>query len=223
VTRPDATLVSFGTGEVFARYLTAMFASAERWFFPGRAQLLELDTTPAWPYAARDRLTHILANRRLIKGRFVFMLDADALFEGPVGDDIVADGITAVLHPVQNALPVTDMTYERNPDSPAYVPKGEGGRYYLGGILGGPRAAFLDLARQVDLMCQQDGDNCPTWQDEGYINRILIDHPPALELDRRYCAWPNHRVPDARIRVIDKTPEEFQWRNSPRRREATPA
>jgi hypothetical protein len=222
VTRPDATLVSFGTGEVFARYLTAMFATAERWFFPGRAQLLELDTTPAWPYAARDRWTHMLNARRKIRGRFVFLLDADALFEGPVDDEIVADGITAVLHPVQNALPLSDMTYERNPHSPAYVPEGEGGRYYVGGILGAPRDTFLDLCKQVDAMCQQDGDNCPTWQDEGYINRILIDHPPALELDGRYCAWPTHNTQDVRIRVIDKTPDEFHWRNT-QRKEAAPA
>lgn len=212
--KPYATLVSFGTGDVFARYLAAMFASARDRFFPGRAQLLELDTTPAWPYAARDRLSHILTNRKKVRGDFVFMLDADTLFEGLVDDEIVADGITATLHPVQNSLPPDQFTYERNPKSAAYIPAGDGSRYYIGGILGGPRAAFFDLAHQVDRMCKQDGDYSPIWQDESYLNRILVDQPPALELDERYCAWWNHKVPDARIRALDKTPAEFRWRDS---------
>jgi hypothetical protein len=211
--KPYATLISFGEGEIFARYLKAMFASAERRFFPGRAQLLELPTTPGWPYACRDRHTHILRHRRKIRGQFILMLDADLLFEGTVADEIVADGITAVLHPVQNDLSVEDMTYERNPLSPAYVAEHEGSRYYLGGIVGGTRDAFLDLSRQIDAMCRADGPACPVWQDESYVNRILIDQPPALELDQRYGAWFNHTVRDTRIRALNKTDAEFTWRN----------
>ena len=213
-TKPYATLVSFGVGDIYARYLKAMFASAEDFFFPGRAQLLELDSTPGWPKVCRDRLSHILANRRKVRGEFVFMVDADLLFEGIVDDEIVAQGITATLHPVQNKLPAREMTYERNPASAAYVPADEGGRYYLGGIVGGTRAEFLDLCAQMDAMCKADGDYTPVWQDESYLNRILIDHPPALELDTRYCAWWNHNVPDARIRALNKTPDEFRWRDN---------
>lgn len=214
--KPYASLISFGQGEVYARYLRAMFDSARDRFFAGRAEFVELESTPGWPKLCRDRLSHILANRRKIRGQFLFMVDADLLFEGPVDEEIVADGITATLHPVQNTLPPDRMTYERNPDSAAYVPFGEGGRYYVGGIVGGTRAAFFDLCAQMDAMCKADGDFTPIWQDESYLNRILIDHPPALELDQRYCAWWNHRVPDARIRALDKTPEEFRWRNSQR-------
>lgn len=210
--KPDATLITFATGSVFERYAEAMFATAEQWFFPGRAQHLTLQTTPVWPLSIRDRHTHILAHRREIRGRFVWFTDADLLYEGPVGDEIVADGVTAVLHPVQNSLPAEKMTYERNPDSAAYIPKGEGGRYYLGGIVGAPRDIFLDLSRQVDAMCKHDGDYTPIWQDESYLNRILIDQQPALELDDRYCAWFNRTVHDARIRALNKTPEEFHWR-----------
>lgn len=212
--KPYATLVSFGTGDIFARYLKAMFKTAERHFFAGRAQLLALDTTPVWPYAARDRQSIILANRRKVRGDFVFMVDADLLFEGPVADEIVGDGITATLHPVQNTLPADQMTYERNAKSAAYVAPGEGGRYYVGGIVGGTRAAFFDMAARMDAMCRADGHYCPVWQDESYLNRILIDHPPAVELDERYCAWWNHTVPDARIRALNKTPEEFRWRDT---------
>lgn len=212
--KPYATLVSFGQGEIYARYLKAMFASAEDRFFAGRAQLLELESTPGWPLLCRDRLSHVLANRRKVRGEFVFMLDADTLFEGPVDDEIVGDGITATLHPVQNTLPPDQMTYERNPDSAAYVPKGEGSRYYVGGIIGGIRSAFFDFAAEIDRMCKADGDYTPVWQDESYVNRVLIDQPPAVELDERYCAWFNHKVPDARIRALNKTPEEFRWRDS---------
>lgn len=212
--KPYATLIVFATGEIFERYADALFATAEQHFFPGRSQLLRLHTPYAGLMSIRDRHTYILRHRRQIHGQYVFFLDADTLLEGRVDDDIVSDGVTACLHPVQNTLPVSDMTYERNPDSVAYVPPGEGARYYVGAILGAPRAVFLDLSRQIDLMCRADGAYNPVWQDECYLNRILIDHPPTLELDERYCAWPGRIVPDARIRAIDKTPDEFHWRNS---------
>ncbi len=211
--KPYATLVSFGQGEIYARYLKAMFKSAENRFFPGRAEFVELESTPGWPKLCRDRLSHILRNRDKVRGEFIFLLDADTLLEGVVDEEIVADGITATLHPVQNKLRVNDMTYERNRKSAAFVPAGEGGRYYVGGIVGGTRGAFLDLCATMDAMCKQDGDFTPVWQDESYLNRILIDHPPALELDERYCAWWNHHVKDARIRALNKTPEEFRWRD----------
>ncbi len=211
--KPYATLVSFGQGEIYARYMKAMFESAKTRFFPGRAQLLELESTPGWPKLCRDRLSHILYNRDRVLGEFVFLLDADTLLEGLVDDEIVGDGVTATLHPVQNSRPPDQMTYERNPDSAAYVPKGEGERYYVGGIVGGTRDAFLDLCREMDAMCKADGDYTPIWQDESYLNRIFIDSPPAVELDERYCAWFNHTVDDARIRALNKTPEEFRWRD----------
>lgn len=212
--KPYATLVSFGQGDIFARYLDEMFASAASRFFYGRAEFVELTSTPGWPKIVRDRLSHILASRREVRGQFVFLLDADLLLEGPVDDEIVGDGITATLHPVQNALPPDEMTYERDPRSAAYVPYGEGSRYYVGGILGGTRSEFFDLCREIDAMCAADGDFTPVWQDESYLNRILLDQPPAVELDERYCAWWNHQVPDARIRALNKTPDEIRWRDS---------
>lgn len=212
--KPRATLVTFAVGAIFERYAEALLASAAERFFPGRAQYLVLESTPRWPDVIRDRHRVILQERRRVRGEFVFLLDADLLFEGPVDDEIVPDdGITACLHPVQNELPVEKMTYERNPASSAYVPVGEGGRYYLGGIVGGTRGAFLELSATLDRMFAADGDYCAVWQDESYLNRVLIDAPPALELDNRYCAWPNHQIDDVRIRALDKTPQEFAERN----------
>ena len=212
--KPYATLVTFATGDIYKRYAAALRETAERWFFPGRSQILELEMPYAGMRMIRDRHSFMLKARRRIRGDYVFFTDADMLFEGPVDDEVFADGVSIALHPVQNALPVEKMTYERNPDSAAYVPYGQGRRYYVGAILGGPRAEFFDLSRQVDLMCKADGDYIPVWQDEAYVNRILIDHPPALELDERYCAWFNHHVEDARIRALNKTPDEFRWRDS---------
>ncbi len=210
--KPEATLVTFAVGHLYQRYADAMLESADKWFFGGRAQLLTLRTPYGGMRCVRDRHTYMLKARRRIRGRYVFFLDADMLFEGPVGEEVVADGVTAVLHPAIGKN-YSDWTYERNPDSAAYIPDGEGPAYYVGAIIGAPRADFLDLSAEVDRMCKQDGDYIPVWQDESYINRILIDNPPALELDERYCAWFNRAVPDARIRALNKTPEEFQWRN----------
>lgn len=214
-TKPWATLVTFATGEVFERYASALLQTAEQWFFPGHAQLLTLQTTPVFPLSIRDRHTHILKARRRVHGRFVMLLDADMLLEGPVDEDVISDGMTVAPHMAMPAgTPPDQLTYERNPASAAYVAPGDGDRYHPGGILGAPRNVFLDFSREVDRMCKADGDYTPVWQDESYVNRILIDHPPALVLDERYCAWWNAWVPDARIRNLNKTTEEMQWRDS---------
>lgn len=212
--KPYATLISFGTGDVFARYLAQMFQSAELNFFPGRAQLLALDTVPEWPYSVRDRHSRILENHHRIRGDFVLFLDADMLFVDLVADEIVADGLTVVGHPCMPAGTDPDLlTYERNPESVAYIPYGRGDRYYYGALIGGPTDIFLEYSAQVHEMCQVDGDYSPVWQDESYLNRILLDSPPALELDQRYCAWWTSNVDDPRIRVLEKTPEEIHARN----------
>ncbi len=142
-------------------------------------------------------------------------LDADSLLEGPVDDAIVADGISIPLHPAMPAgTPVDQLTYERNPESAAYIPYGEGSRYWPAAIIGAPRSTFLDLSCDIDKMCKQDGDFVPVWQDESYFNKIMLNNPPALELDERYCAWFRARVPDSRIRALDKTGAELKWKDS---------
>jgi len=214
--RPYATLVTFVYGDIYRRYADALFASAEQWFFPGhRTQMLELTMPYGGTRHIRDRHTWLLRNRRRVRGEYVMFLDADLLFEGPVDHDIVADGLSVPLHPAMPAgTPVNRLTYERNEESAAYIPYGEGDRYWPGGILGAPRSVMLDLSAEIDRMCKHDGDYVPIWQDESYLNRILLDNPPALELDERYVTWFHARVPDSRIRALDKTGPERKWKDS---------
>lgn len=216
--RPRATLITFAFGDIYRRYADAMWKTAEQWFFPGaRTQMLELTMPYGGKRHIRDRHTWLLRNRRRIRGEYVLFLDADSLFEGPVGEEIVADGLSLPFHPAMPAgTPADKLTYERNPESAAYIPHGEGQRYWPAAVLGAPRALFLDLSCEIDRMCKHDGDYVPVWQDESYLNRILLDDPGrvALELDERYIAWFHARVPDSRIRALDKTTPERRWKDS---------
>ncbi len=214
--KPYATLVTFVYGDIYRRYADALFATADEWFFPGRpTQMLELTIPYGGARHIRDRHSYLLKNRRRVRGDYVMFLDADLLFEGPIDDDIVADGLSVPLHPAMPAgTPVNRLTYERNAESAAFIPYGEGSRYWPGGILGAPRAVMLDLSAAIDKMCKHDGDYVPIWQDESYLNRILLDDPPALELDERYCTWFQATVPDSRIRALDKTRDELRWKAS---------
>ena len=214
--KPHATLVTFVYGDIYRRYADALFATAAKWFFPGHpTQLLELTIPYGGARHIRDRHSYLLKNRRRVRGEFVVFLDADMLFEGPIDEEMMADGLSVPLHPAMPAgTPVDKLTYERNPDSAAYIPHGEGSRYWPGGIIGAPRSAMLDLSASIDKMCKQDGDFVPVWQDESYLNRILVDDPPALELDERYCTWFHAKVRDSRIRALDKTGAERRWKDS---------
>lgn len=212
---PDVTLICFATGDIYRRYAQVVEATAAEYFFPGRSQYLQLETTPAWPHASRDRYPHIVRNAERIEGHHVFMIDADMRFEGPVGDEILADGITVTSHyGFPPGTPPEALDYDRNPESVAYVPFGKGRRYYPGAFIGGPKADFVALAEQIAAMIEADGDYIPNWYDEAYLNRILIDSPPALELDERYCCWHHLRMDDVRIRALNKTQAEYRWRDS---------
>lgn len=79
--------------------------------------------------------------------------------EGAVGSEILGP-LVGVLHPAYYSAPPADFTYERaNTASAAYVPPGEGHHYFAGGVNGGQRAAFLDMARAVSQGARRDLSN----------------------------------------------------------------
>lgn len=79
--------------------------------------------------------------------------------EGAVGSEILGP-LVGVLHPAYYSAPPADFTYERaNAASAAFVAPGEGHHYFAGGVNGGQRAAFLDMARAVSQGARRDLSN----------------------------------------------------------------
>lgn len=229
-------LVVFAWGDDFKAYAGELVRSARQHWFPDQdRRLYLLEGEPGWPNASACRYRLLLERLHRIEGDHLFMVDADARFEADVGPEILCQGITATAHPgfpqvgrSGEVVPSSHWPYERDSASAAYVPVDQQtDRYYPGAFVGGERSAFRDLLAGVSGLIAVDerqdfrqpgGRPLARWYDESYLNRWLVDRPPALVLPGSYCYWdywgpapgPNG---ERRILVhLDKTADEFDRR-----------
>lgn len=218
----SVTLACVVYGKVYEDYAAEMWESARKHFKPSTAvELLEIPGEPGWPHASGVR--YKLLTQTPIHTTHVFLLDADALFVGDVGPEILADGLVVTTHP---GFPLSVdghhlLPFDRTPHSRAFVSVEDGKRYYPGAFVGGETNRFLEMARWIakNLEADEKDGHSPEWYDEAYVNRFLIDNPPALVLPREYCWWDQQWGPDpagqgAKIMHRDKTEAEFDWRDN---------
>ncbi len=219
----SVTLVCVVHGRIYEDYAREMWASAKRHFFVGQEpQFLQIEGEPGWPHASGVRYKLICDHAALIRGEHIFLTDADVLFVGDVGEEICGDGLTVTTHP---GFPPSEenlhwLPFDREPRSRAYVPTGQGRRYYPGAFTGGRRADYLAMAAWIaeNLAADEAEGYAPRWYDEAYMNRYVLDHPPAVELPREYCWWgyqwgPQPAEMGAKIMHRDKTEAEFEERD----------
>jgi hypothetical protein len=223
------TLYCVVHGAVYERYAARLRADALRFFLPGESEFVLLPGRPAarsdgWSHVSATRYRVLLDHLPLIHGDWIFQIDADSRIVNPVGREILADGVTVTTHPGHPPgrieLERDGWPYERRGGSRAYVPYGHGTQYHPGAFTGGSREAFLEMAAGIAEAVEDDlsRDVRAVWYEESHLNRWLLDHPPALVLDRRYCWWDQQWGDDpaalgAKIVHLDKTVEEFALRS----------
>jgi hypothetical protein len=122
----------------------------------------------------------------------VYLIDADARFEEPVGPEILPPrglGITATLHPGYVGRSRGELPYETEPESACFMAADEGSAYYCGGFWGGERMAMRitlgRIAQCIDIDVARG--HIPRWHDESSLNRVMWSYPPDLELDPSYA------------------------------------
>ncbi len=188
----------------------------------------------AWPYATLLRYHHIARYReRLLGEEFVFQVDADMRFEGPVGREILPDnpsGLVGVEHPGfcwrpnrwqrwarAVGLPVRRGrglrgSYETDERSLAWIGAHEGETYFAGGFAGGEFAPYLDMAASIRGRIDRDLEKgvIAVWHDESHLNRHFIFYPPK-RLDPSYCFPESSKLPfRRRLVALDKQHSEMR-------------
>lgn len=207
--------------EPYWRYIEPVFNGARGLFMPGHDTDLFIwsDKAPdspgnlfgathypvepmEWPMGTLMRYALMLqAKAELEKYDYVFYCDIDMAFVNFVGDEILADGITAAQHPMYALDRKFCPPYEPDPASQAYIPRpgvvvADEGRhkqrfmplYFAGGFQGGKTAAWLAAMEKMKAMIETDLGNgyVPIWNDESIWNRYLFDNPPAKVLTPSY-------------------------------------
>lgn len=158
-----------------------------------------------WPLDTMKRYYAYLNHWELLKDQdYLFALDADMLFVGEVGDEILGERV-ATMHP---GFIGQRGTYETNPESKACIKNEEGEHYYAGGFYGGSKEAFFDVLTTSVRNIEDDLSRnlIAVWHDESHWNRYCVDHPPTVILNPSYCYpenwdWLNYQK---KIIALDK-------------------
>src|SRR5215813_9577443 len=148
------------------------FSSAEKYFLPGytKEYFVFTDATEfeqrtservhiiphnhlGWPYDTLMRF-HIFskAGEQLKSFDYIFFFNANMLFVQPVSpeeflpDGKTDDGLMVTLHPGYFNQPLSAFPYEQEQTtSKAFISKGEGKNYFMGGLNGGKGTVYLEL------------------------------------------------------------------------------
>ena len=177
----------------------------------------QIDHEP-WPMPTLKRYNYFVKEKDYISQfDYCYYFDVDMGIVSEVGDEVL-DDLVATMHPYQSFYPKDQRSYDRNPQSLAYVPVGEEGEnYYAGGFNGGSTKRFLEMAEVLADRVTKDLENgvIALWHDESQMNRYLIDNPPTKSLTPSYV-FPeeqmyNSEYPyDAKIIALKKDHNELR-------------
>ncbi len=201
-------------------FVPDLWNSARRHFLPGRDVRLFVfaDAPPAvqckfiptkhrpWPGPTLYRYHAMLAAERKLRAcDYVFYCDADMRFAAPVGQEVLG-ALTAVVHPGFAGRPTGEYTYERRPESRAYIAPGAGRHYYAGGFQGGRADAYLAAMESMRAAIDEDLRRglVAVWHDESHWNRYCLDHPPEVVLPPAYCCPESWPMDGRKLLALDK-------------------
>ncbi|RIY35567.1 hypothetical protein [Psittacicella gerlachiana] len=173
---------------------------AQLYAYNPQVKIIPLDYQP-WPLPTLFRFKYFLElESTLAEFAYVFFMNANFYCKRPLyAQDLLfaptgnwAQDLIVVEHFGQNCLPEELRSYERNPQSQAYIsPTPEKATTYIAGAFnGGTSQAFLTMSRELAQRTLTDYQNnlIAVWHDESHLNRLLYD------LDYQAHILPPHYV-----------------------------
>lgn len=165
-----------------------------------------------WPYDTlmRFQMFDSIADR-LQEFDYVFFMNANCKCVSVITEEEFLPkkkDILVVQHPGEYNKKPKKFSYGRNPQSTAYIPKGEGRYYVCGGINGGRTAAYLELIRELKKNVDIDIKNhvIAKWHDESHINHYIYTHDNWEMLSPSYCYAEDWNLPfEPKILVREKS------------------
>ncbi|XP_041094506.1 N-acetyllactosaminide alpha-1,3-galactosyltransferase-like isoform X3 [Polyodon spathula] len=208
-------LTVFALGRYLDKYLEKFLATADKHFMPGQKVIyyVMVDNHSKLPYieygtnrllkprvVAKEArwqdismmrmktLAHMLQDFIKDEVDYVFCMDVDMDFRAPYGVETLGELVGQAQAWFMNS-PNTEFTYERRPESKAYIEMGQGDFYYHAAVFGGTPSRVLDLVRSCYAGIMEDKKNNieAVWHDESHLNKYFLEHKPTLILSPEYC------------------------------------
>lgn len=145
-----------------------------------------------WPDNTLQRFSLFMREVNLWKDYdFTFFINANFLCVQKVKEDNflpLEENILVAEHASGHQLNPDDMTYDRNPESLAYIPKGEGKYYVMGGLNGGKTEHYLEMVKTLKANVDHDKERgvVALWHDESHLNRYIIGRDDVKVLPPSY-------------------------------------
>ncbi|KAJ6651944.1 hypothetical protein lerEdw1_015886 [Lerista edwardsae] len=232
-------LTVFAVGRYLDKYLKNFLISANDFFMPGhdvifyilvddlsRVPLIELGprrTLKVFQVSKERRWQDVSMMRMkkigdLIESHichevdFVFCMDVDQVFQGTYGVEVLDESV-AQLQAWFLKADRSAFTYERNPESAAYIPYDQGDYYYHGAVFGGTPQHVLNLTRQCyeGIRLDKRRNLEAVWHDESHLNKYFLLHKPTKVLSPEYC-W-DYKIgfpPEIRSIRLSWMPKEYE-------------
>ncbi len=210
----------------YAQFFDGFYESAEKFLLSGMekryfvftdqeqlttAENVELLIRPCrgFPEDSLFRFDRFLEIKDKLKDYdYTFFFNANMRFVAPVGEELLEERLTAVLHPGYYDKPAWRYPYERNKQSKAYIPAHEENyHYYMGSLNGGRTADYLALAETCSQHIHEDWDKgiVACYHDESHLNHYLREHN-CKPLSPAYAYIEGKDLPfEPKILLIDKT------------------
>jgi hypothetical protein len=159
-----------------------------------------------WPLVTLKRFHYFLRYaERLREMDYLYYIDADMRFVQVCGEEILPAGLAGLVgveHPgyfregfttitrlVRFAqdrkwpparLKNSELPFERNPASRAFIADSRHSIYYYGGFNGGTAQAFLEMSAELRDAVEEDlsAGIVAVWHDESHLNKYFFDHKP---------------------------------------------
>lgn len=159
-----------------------------------------------WLYDTLRRFDMFLSvEKELEKYDYLFFFNSNLIIKRTVRSTeflpTPREKLVFTIHPGQYAAEVKDYTYERNPESTAYIPEGEGKVYVAGGLNGGETKAYLDMVRELQRRIDKDEKKgiIAIYHDESQINRYVYELTDYKLLHPGYLYPEDWKVPYPKI------------------------
>ncbi|XP_043084731.1 globoside alpha-1,3-N-acetylgalactosaminyltransferase 1-like [Puntigrus tetrazona] len=149
-----------------------------------------------------EKLEKLIENELASEADYIFCLDIDTKFYARWGAESLGR-LVGTIHPWLYDTPRDQFTYERRPESQAYIPAGEGDYYYAGAVFGGSLEDVHHLTKTCREKLSIDAANSieAVWQEESHLNKYFLLHKPSKLLSPEYM-WRDINISAAQIKII---------------------
>ena len=140
-----------------------------------------------WPYDSMMRFEMFYRRKPMLeKCDYLYFLNINLICKKEIGEEIIPteknDYLMVCSHSGYYNKHINTFPYDRNPQSTAFIPYGEGKHYAPGGFNGGRSAEFIKFCEISAKNVKIDMKNkvIALWHDESHLNKYILDKKPLI-------------------------------------------